>query len=97
MNAFVHVHAPQPDACLIIRNNCTTCKRRSFMVLRDTLWYGCNITCLRCGEQWHNGERAERPFAPRWREKNKEHARAMYRRLSNVGQTQKAYKHEKDS
>ncbi len=78
---YVHVHAPQPDAFGINRPYCPTCKRRTFMLWRHTTWYGSDSTCLRCGEEWQDGERAERPFAPRWRERNKAAARAIYRRL----------------
>ena len=78
---YVHVHAPQPDAFGISRHHCPTCKRRTFMVWRYTPWYGSDDTCLRCGEGWQDGERSERPFAPRWRERNKAAARRLYRRL----------------
>lgn len=78
---YVHVHAPQPDAFGISRNRCPTCQRRTFFVWRHTPWYGSDDTCLRCGEEWQDGERSERPFAPRWRERNKEAARKLYRRL----------------
>ena len=78
---YVHVHAPQPDAFGIRRHHCPTCKRRTFLVWRHTPWYGSDETCLRCGEEWQDGNRAERPFAPRWRERNKAAARKLYRRL----------------
>lgn len=81
---YVHVHAPQPDAFGIRRHHCPTCKRRTFMVWRHTPWYGSDDTCLRCGEEWQDGERAERPFAPRWRERNKAAARKLYRKLRAV-------------
>jgi len=79
--SLLHIHAPQPDAFGIRRSHCPTCERRTFMLWRHTPWYGTDHTCLRCGEQWQDGERSERPFAPRWRERSKEAARRLYRRL----------------
>ena len=78
---YVHVHAPQPDDFRIRRHFCPTCNRRTYMLWRHTPWYGVDVTCLRCGEEWQDGQRAERPFAPRWRERNKAAARKLYRLL----------------
>ena len=83
-HCYVHVHAPQPDAFGISRHHCPTCNRRTYMLWRHTPWYGTDDACLRCGEEWQDGERAERPFAPRWRERNKEAARTLYRRLRSA-------------
>jgi len=77
----VHVYAPQPDAFGLRRIYCPTCAKRTAMFWRHTPWYGNDTTCLRCGESWQDGERSERPFAPRWRERSKEAARVLYRRL----------------
>jgi len=67
---YVHVYAQQP-----------TCKRRTYMLWRHTPWYGTDDTCLRCGEEWQDGERSERPFAPRWRDRRKARARQLFRCL----------------
>lgn len=37
-------------------------------------WYGASVTCAGCGEEWHDGQRAERPFCPGWRKQNREYA-----------------------
>ena len=79
---YVHIHTPQPDDWGISRFTCPTCERRRFMLWRHVPWYGVDMTCLRCGEQWSDGERLERPFAPRWRQRNVEAARKLYRRLA---------------
>jgi len=79
--SYVHVHAPQPDDFGIRRTHCQTCERRTYMLWRHTPWYGCDETCLRCGEEWQDGERSERPFAPRWRERRKARARQLFRCL----------------
>jgi hypothetical protein len=78
---YVHVHAPQPDAFGISRHHCPTCQRRTYMLWRHTPWYGTDDTCLRCGEEWQDGERSERPFAPRWRDRRKARARQLFRCL----------------
>jgi len=62
------------------RGHCPTCgKVRWFMRVHEE-WYGVRETCLKCGEQWGEGEMLERPFAPRWRKKNVEMAKREYRR-----------------
>ena len=77
--ARVHVHAPPPTRGDIRRMDCPTCERRTYSVGLFFEWYGWDVTCLACGEEWQDGERAERPFAPKWRERNKEAARVAYR------------------
>ena len=76
----LHICAPEPDIVLIQWNPCSTCERKSPMVLAHYPWYGADWTCLRCGERWTDGERCERPFAPAWRKKNIEAAKKLWRR-----------------
>lgn len=49
---------------------CPTCGGIRVMIEWFEEWYGWNSTCIRCGEQWQDAEPVERPFAPRWRQKN---------------------------
>lgn len=79
--SYVHVHAPQPDAFGLRRSACPTCQKRTYFLWRHTPWYGVDDTCLRCGEEWQDGERSERPLAPRWRERRKQRARQLFRCL----------------
>jgi hypothetical protein len=77
----IHVHAPRPDAFGLRRNRCPTCEKRTYFLWRHTPWYGVDDTCLRCGEEWQDGERSERPFMPRWRDRRKARARQLFRCL----------------
>lgn len=63
---------------------CPTCKsrRKFFGWFQD--WYGWHITCLKCGDQWQDGERLERPFMPKWRQKSIESAKRMMREASRL-------------
>ena len=76
----VHVHAPAPVECRLVRQHCPTCERRTYMVALLYEWYGWHLTCLACGESWEDGERLPRPFAPRWRQCSREAARKAYRK-----------------
>ena len=76
----VHIYAPQPTEATLDRMPCPTCGRRTYFVCLFYEWYGWDVTCLACGDAWQDGERAPRPFAPRWREKSKESARRAYRK-----------------
>ena len=49
---------------------CSTCGGRRVMWWEHAEWYGWDWTCLVCGERWADGERMERPFMPRWRQKS---------------------------
>lgn len=53
------------------------------MVVLCYEWYGWDVTCCACGEVWQDGERAERPFRPRWREKNAKAARKLWEEMTD--------------
>lgn len=65
-------------------NHCPTCERDRRMLGQFEEWYGTTWTCAGCGDQWQDGYRMERPFAPGWRRKNIEHARRV---LAHIGVT----------
>jgi hypothetical protein len=48
---------------------CPTCDAVTPMTCRYYEWYGPSMTCLGCGERWHDGEMEERPFARGWRKR----------------------------
>ena len=79
--SHVHICAPSPDLVEIQRHDCSNCERRTYFIVAHTPWYGTDHTCLRCGDQWSDGERRERPFVPGWRRHRKALARAQYRRF----------------
>ena len=81
MKLTVHVCAPPAAEAKIFRQKCPTCERRVYFVGFFTPWYGWSKTCLRCGEQWEDGERMDRPLMRGWREKSKVRARARFRRF----------------
>lgn len=72
--SFVHIHAPaaMDERCVVV--DCPTCERPRRMFSRYFEWYGASVTCAGCGEEWHDGQRAERPFCPGWRKQNREYA-----------------------
>lgn len=61
-------------------NPCPTCASEQPMVGAAQEWYGTTWTCLGCGDRFADGERLERPFAPKWREKRIVEARALLAR-----------------
>lgn len=77
----VRVCAPWPTDRKLARIDCPTCKRRTFAVGWFAEWYGWDLTCLRCGEQWAEGEMLPRPFLRGWRKKSIEAAKARWRRV----------------
>jgi len=64
----------------LIRATCEcSTRRRRWMVARFSLWYSYYMTCLRCGEQYGDGEQLERPFRRGWRRENIRAAERLYR------------------
>lgn len=61
---------------------CPTCKKRRRFYGWFQEWYGWEITCLGCGDRWQDGELAERPFRPRWRQENIAEAKKCWKRLT---------------
>lgn len=47
---------------------CPCCGGYANVLIECWEWYAAQATCLLCGDAWSDGERMERPFAPRWRE-----------------------------
>jgi hypothetical protein len=79
---FVYIHAPRQLEEFCAVNFCPTCERPRRMYGRFVEWYGVDLICAGCGDEWHAGERAERPFAPGWRRRAIKHARE---RLAAIG------------
>lgn len=75
MSTFVHVYAPEGDAFALVID-CPTCCRQRRALGRMYEWHGAWVTCAGCGDEWNDGERMGRPFAPGWRRVNIERARA---------------------
>lgn len=81
----IHVSFSRKDAQRIVRDRCPTCKRRTFFYSWYQVWYGWSETCLNCGDAWNDGERAERPFKPKWRQESIAHAKAAWRAYRSAG------------
>jgi hypothetical protein len=73
----LHVCFAHKEFQSIRPDDCPTCEARTITYGWFEKWYGWDITCLSCGERWFpdEGEIAERPFRPRWRNENIEAAR----------------------
>jgi len=77
----IHIHAPAGQHIAAV-HDCPTCERPRRMHGWHVEWYGVTWTCAGCGDSWADGERIERPFAPGWRRRSIEHARA---KLASIG------------
>ena len=77
MESYVHIHRPPVMENRRSRRHCPTCKRRTTFACFLYQWYGWDVTCLACGENWQDGEHAERPFAPGWRKANIDAAKRL--------------------
>jgi hypothetical protein len=77
---IIHISFVNYSEVLIRSLDCPTCKRKRFMVVAHTPWHGTDLVCLRCGERWEDGARADRPFERGWRKKSIEEAKGLYRK-----------------
>ena len=66
----VIICAPRPGTTKLVRHRCPTEDNEQDFLMEHTEWYGATHTCLNCGDAWQDGERLERPFAPKWRERS---------------------------
>lgn len=74
------IQTPSGKHCAAVIR-CPTCERDRRMLGWYADWYGTRWTCSGCGDSWADGEREGRPFAPGWRRKSVEHARAGLAKL----------------
>lgn len=78
----LHIHAPQSTDRFLNRQDCPTCKRRTFFVGFYTPWYGIDVTCLKCGDSWQDDEMLDRPFCRGWRKDAIERVKRRWRAWS---------------
>ena len=74
------IWAPEPVLALIRRRKCPTCGVPRRMLGLRYEWLYFETACLTCGERWHDGERAERPFERGWRAKRVAEAKEWIRK-----------------
>lgn len=69
------------------RHYCPECRKRTTMFGWFQEWYGWNVTCLTCGDQWQDSDAVERPFKRGWRKERVEEAKKLRERLKKLPQT----------
>ena len=79
MSTLIHIHAPQATEKTIHSGHCHDCGKRSWFVGFFTPWYGWDVTCLRCGREWADGEWMPLPFMRGARQNNIDSAKRRYR------------------
>lgn len=78
----LHINWTRFSEVKAIRVACPTCRPfRVAAVASFQEWYGWLVTCLRCGEQWEDGEVLPRPCERGWRVKSIQEARKRYRQM----------------
>jgi len=77
----LHICAPSSVGVRLSRKYCPTCDKDRFFVIAHYEWYGSDLTCLRCGEQFDTEEgQKPRPFCPGWRKQNIKSAKKLWRK-----------------
>ena len=89
----IHINVPRYESVIIRRLECMGCgyKDRLFVTTMEE-WYGQRGTCLRCGEQFADGEWLARPFMRGWRKKNIENAKKLFRKFKAIDSVEKVAK-----
>jgi hypothetical protein len=80
----VHVQFSKVHFWDVRKTYCPTCKKNRYFWGWFQEWYGWEITCLKCGDVWQDGERTERPFLRGWRKASVKSALAHARRSMSV-------------
>lgn len=52
----IHINRPRIDKKRLSHGKCPDCKRHVFFMWFYQEWYGWDITCLRCGRSFGDGE-----------------------------------------
>lgn len=78
----LHIYAPPVTHRFIHAGTCLDCKRRTRFLGFAYEMYGANVTCLRCGREWSDGEWMPLPFVRGARQKNIDAAKRRWRRLA---------------
>lgn len=86
MKTTVHLHCPAVTAKDLQSTTCPDCGKRTRMISFFTPWYGWDVTCMRCGREWADGEWQPLPFVRGARQKNIDAAKAKWRILPPVSQ-----------
>lgn len=82
---FIHINWTRHDILDLSRHFCPNCNKKTFFTAFHQDWYGWDLTCLKCGDQWQDGQMCERPFARGWRKQSIERAKRHYRKLKAQG------------
>jgi len=77
----IHIYAPKTARWELKRRKCPVCLKRANILYEFYEWYGWHVTCLRCGDQWEDGELLSRPFRPGWRKENIARAKERLKRI----------------
>ena len=77
---LVHIYAPRPVGRSAFKKICPDCKKESLMLAIHFEWHGADVTCLRCGRNWQDGEWMPLPFCRGARRQNIRWAKNRYRR-----------------
>ena len=85
----IHINYTKTHEASICWRTCTDCQKRSPMVYLFQEWYGWDITCMRCGRSWQDGEWMPLDFLKRSREKSKQRARKRYKMFKESKEIEK--------
>lgn len=64
----IHICSPKLQKWEVRHYKCPNCGKRK-MLVEYFEWYGASVSCLNCGDEWHDGELSPRSFARGWRER----------------------------
>lgn len=78
---IIHIHAPRATAKTTRAVVCPDCKRWTRLLQFFTPWYGWDMTCIRCGREWMDGEWTRLCFEPQSRQKSIARAKALWRAM----------------
>ena len=83
---MTHIKFTKTHDRRIIREKCLDCGRNSFFACFHEEWYGWDVTCLRCGRRWCDGEWMPFDFARGVREHSIRSAKRRWKRGLDEGE-----------
>lgn len=82
---YVHVYAPTVVKKWVRSGVCLDCGQRTRFLGLSYEYHGPDVTCIKCGRSWSEGEWMPLPFMRGAREKSIASAKAAFRAAKPIG------------
>jgi hypothetical protein len=80
----IHIYSPMVSKKFVLAGKCSDCKKRTRFLGFAYEFGGFDVTCLRCGRHWQDGEWIPLSFARSARKDNIDEAKRRWRKFASL-------------